>query len=780
MGALHDIVTKGSVDRSVTLRIADSSTGAPKTDVVYNSSGIDLWYRRQGAAKVSITEVTLAALTTAHADGGFLHIGDGEYRLDLPDAAFATGAQHVDFGGAVTGGVIYGGRVRLIDTSLEDSVRGGMTALPNAAAAASGGLFIRGTGAGAINQDANGRIDVNVAAISTDATAADNLESYCDGTTPQPVNATQISGDSAAADELERWFDGTAGAIAELGILDRGTAQSASSTGMVLRSAAAFADDSLIGCIVMQTGGTNAPQVARITDNVLSTDTITVAAWPNGTPGGSITYTIFGTAPDASGGGGGGGATAQEVWEYATRTLSAGTNLSIPTAASIADAVWDETAADHTSSGTTGQRLSRLPNAAAGANGGLPTVDANNRIAGIQGTITTLDALDTAQDTQHSNTMTRLGSPAGASVSADVAAVKSQTAAIETDTQDIQSRLPAALVSGRMDASVGAMAANVMTAAAAASDLGAEIATATWANGTRTLTAGTNIAIPSVGDIADAVLDEAMAGHTSAGTLGKAVADILEDTGTTLPGTLSTIAGYVDTEVAAIKAVTDKVNTMLEADGGNSKFTSAALAETPVGEGGGLDAAGVRNAIGLSSANLDTQLSGLDTKLGTPAGTSIADDISNIEGGSGGGGATAQEVWEYGNRTLTAGTNIVLAKGTGITGLNDLSEAQVNAQVDAALGDYDGPTKAELDAAIGTVATPAQVLAQATAALTSYDPPTHAEMTAAVGAVETDTQDIQSRLPAALKGGRIDANIGAVHEVAVGGSGTEGNPWGPA
>lgn len=34
-----------------------------------------------------------------------------------------------------------------------------------------------------------------------------------------------------------------------------------------------------------------------------------------------------------------------------------------------------------------------------------------------------------------------------------------------------------------------------------------------------------------------------------------------------------------------------------------------------------------------------------------------------------------------------------------ISGLNDLSAAQVNAEVDAALADYDGPTKAEMDAA---------------------------------------------------------------------------------
>jgi len=48
---------------------------------------------------------------------------------------------------------------------------------------------------------------------------------------------------------------------------------------------------------------------------------------------------------------------------------------------------------------------------------------------------------------QTGDSYARLGAPSGASVSADVAAVQS-------DTNDIQTRLPAALVSGRMDASV--------------------------------------------------------------------------------------------------------------------------------------------------------------------------------------------------------------------------------------------------------------------------------------------------------------------------------------
>lgn len=113
----------------------------------------------------------------------------------------------------------------------------------------------------------------------------------------------------------------------------------------------------------------------------------------------------------------------------------------------------------------------------------------------------------------------RLGAPAGASVSADILAVdnlvddlearltatragyldnlsggaaaleataqailtdtgttlQGELDGIQADTEDIQSRLPAALVSGRIDASVGAMASNVMTAAAAASDLTTEL-----------------------------------------------------------------------------------------------------------------------------------------------------------------------------------------------------------------------------------------------------------------------------------------------------------------
>lgn len=167
-------IKAGSTDVSVVIRIVDSGDGTPETGVVYNTSGLDLEYRREGAASVDITEATLAALTTAHADGGFLHIGNGYYRLDLPDAAVAAGATGVLIHGTCTGMVVIGEYIELVAYDPYDAVRMGLTALPNAAAEAAGGLFTRGTGAGQINQAANGRIDANTIAVSgTTQTARD-------------------------------------------------------------------------------------------------------------------------------------------------------------------------------------------------------------------------------------------------------------------------------------------------------------------------------------------------------------------------------------------------------------------------------------------------------------------------------------------------------------------------------------------------------------------------------------------------------------------------------
>jgi hypothetical protein len=51
---------------------------------------------------------------------------------------------------------------RVIAMDKNDTVRLGITALPNAAAEAAGGLYTRGSGAGQINQPANGMVDTNI------------------------------------------------------------------------------------------------------------------------------------------------------------------------------------------------------------------------------------------------------------------------------------------------------------------------------------------------------------------------------------------------------------------------------------------------------------------------------------------------------------------------------------------------------------------------------------------------------------------------------------------
>jgi hypothetical protein len=101
------------------------------------------------------------------------------------------------------------------------------------------------------------------------------------------------------ADEFDRKF-AIVGAVPALGIIDRGTAQSATSTTLVLRSAATFADDTPIGATLMAFGATQGYWQSRsVTDYVLSTDTATVDAWTV-TPSGTITYVLLAGAPAGS------------------------------------------------------------------------------------------------------------------------------------------------------------------------------------------------------------------------------------------------------------------------------------------------------------------------------------------------------------------------------------------------------------------------------------------------------------------------------------------------
>lgn len=164
------IVKKGRTSLLVKVFIQDSSstTGAGLTGLVFNTSSLVCYRARDDDGNAAATAITLATATRGTwASGGFVEKDatnmPGVYEFGVPDAAIASGSETVI--------IMLKGATNMAQTPIEiqlvaydpqDSVRQGMTALPNAAAEAAGGLYTRGTGAGQINQDANGRVDTNV------------------------------------------------------------------------------------------------------------------------------------------------------------------------------------------------------------------------------------------------------------------------------------------------------------------------------------------------------------------------------------------------------------------------------------------------------------------------------------------------------------------------------------------------------------------------------------------------------------------------------------------
>lgn len=271
------------------------------------------------------------------------------------------------------------------------------------------------------------------------------------------------------------------------------------------------------------------------------------------------------------------------------------------------------------------------------------------------------------------------------------------TRAAQTDADDIKSRLPASLVGGRMSANVGAMDTDVITSGALATTAVNEIREGVWTRTDRTLTANPGLDATAVQSAAAAAIT-AYDPPTKA-ELDSAVAPLATSAGVTAAvsglatsSALATVAGYVDTEVAAIKAVTDKIDTALQADGGVYQLTANALELAPVGGGGGgLDAAGVRAAIGLASANLDTQLSGIASGVSSAATAAALSDVAS----------DVTAVLEDTGTSLPA----------QITGLNNLSEVQVQDAALYALAAYGPATTLALADAVSPLATSAGVTA---------------------------------------------------------------------
>lgn len=152
----------------VFIRDSSSTTGGGLTGLVFNTASLTAYYHRDtDTTATAIALVTMAVGTFT--SSGFKEIDatnmPGWYQFCPPNAAIAAGAKSCAFHlKGATNMAPLPIEVQLTAVNPDDAVRGGMTALPNANAEAAGGLYTRGSGAGQINQDANGRVDTNTKA----------------------------------------------------------------------------------------------------------------------------------------------------------------------------------------------------------------------------------------------------------------------------------------------------------------------------------------------------------------------------------------------------------------------------------------------------------------------------------------------------------------------------------------------------------------------------------------------------------------------------------------
>jgi len=161
---------------------------------------------------------------------------------------------------------------------------------------------------------------------------------------------------------------------------------------------------------------------------------------------------------------------------------------------------------------------------------------------------------------------------------------------------------------------------------------------------------------PSAATIAAAVWDEALSGHTTAGTAGKIVYTNLDATVSSraTQTSVDTVAGYVDTEVAAIKAKTDN----LPSDPADASDIAASFST-------------VNSTLATIAGYIDTEVAAIKAKTdnlpASPAATSdiptaaaiadaVWDEATSGHTTSGSTGAALNDTDLRGSRTVIRGT----------------------------------------------------------------------------------------------------------------------------
>jgi hypothetical protein len=461
-----------------------------------------------------------------------------------------------------------------------------------------------------------------------------------------------------------------------------------------------------------------------------------------------------------------------------------------PSAASIADAVWEEAIADH--SGTVGSTAEQL--AAAGAAGdpwatalpGAYGAGTAGKIIGdnINATISSRLAptvaartLDVSAGGEAGIDWANIGSPTTAQTLSGTT-VKTATD-VETDTQDIQARLPAALLNGRMEANVAAISDD-----------------ATAANNLETMLDGTGGQVLSlkqlniVNDSGSALVASATGGN------GHGIAASGNGSGS---GVAST-AGATGHGVQALGGATSGHGLKTWASAGNSRGISA----VGTGSGPGIEAYGGATGPGIYASSTDSG-HGIIAEGGGTAGDGFvatandgrglsvsaggAHEGMTIAGGTAGlsisAGDNGHGIEVYGGGTSGDGIH---AEATDGDGIEAIGAGVGNADLKA---DLTGNITGSLSGSVGSLAAQAKadVNAEADTALVDVGLTTTitGRIDAAVstrlasGTVASDVTAVKAKTDKLTfdADNALDANVQKINDVTLLGDGSA-TPWGPA
>lgn len=146
-------IKAASTSQTIDIFVLDSSStiGGALTGLVFNSAGLTCYFRKGAlGTPTSVTLATLALVTTTWSSGGFIAVDGtnmpGVYRLDVPNVVIDTAGMVTMYLRGATNMAPVVLELEIVAVDIYDTVRLGLTALPNTAVTTNGSLITAGTG----------------------------------------------------------------------------------------------------------------------------------------------------------------------------------------------------------------------------------------------------------------------------------------------------------------------------------------------------------------------------------------------------------------------------------------------------------------------------------------------------------------------------------------------------------------------------------------------------------------------------------------------------------